>query len=124
MEFAWCEFAIGKQEGNSFVKTINRIKLFPQAEGGTIKFNWEEKGGRWLYDEDAGILFIEFKSPNKGTVPNRRHALRQRDDGNFQLLPWDNEIYRREGKWTEGTVPHKNWNTIIMQKILFPDVPE
>ena len=125
MEFAWCEFAQGSMHpGNVFCKSMNRIRLFPQASGGKVKFNWDEAGGRWWYDVNNKLMFIEFKSQwHKPSVPNRQHAFRERDDGSFQLIPYDdNEIYNNSaGIWTPGTVAHYNKNVIVLQKIKLPE---
>ena len=120
-EFVWCEFAGRHEPGKVFAKSMNRIKLFPQAEGGKIKFNWEEPAGWWLYHEEKKLMLIEFKSSYE-TIPDRRHALLERDDGSFQLLPFNDKVYYNDGFWSAGTVPHKNENCIIMQKIAPPDV--
>ena len=115
MEFAWCEFE------NQDV-SVNRLKLFPQTSGGKVKYNWDAPGGHWTYADGAQLMLIEFASQRCGPyAPNRRHALRDRGDGSFQLIPWDNEIYNDSaGIWTEGTIPHKNYNDIVMQKIALP----
>ena len=89
MEFAWCEFVRGK-DGNTFMKTVNRIKLFPQGTGGQVKFNWDEADGRWTYNSSSNQMFIEFKSGLSKHAAKRRHALQERDDGSFQLIPWGN----------------------------------
>ena len=122
MEFAWCEFTKGREPGCVFAKTMNRLKLFPQTSGGKVKFNWDAPGGRWTYADGVQLMLIEFASQSCGpNSPNRRHALRDRGDGSFQLIPWDNEIYNDiAGIWTEGTIPHKNYNDIVMQKIALP----
>ena len=124
MEFVWCEFAKGREAGNVFAKSMNRLKLFPQASGGNVKFNWDEPGGRWAYDSGKRLMLIEFKSAcHYQTTPNRRHLLQERSDGSFQLLPSAHEIYDDSaGIWTAGTVLHKNRNCIVMQKVAPPDV--
>ena len=72
MEFVWCEFAGRRREpGSFFAKSMNRIKLFPQTEGGKIKFNCEEPTGSWLYDEEKKLMLIEFKSSYKAATPDR-----------------------------------------------------
>ena len=88
-----------------------------------VKFNWDEPGGQWAYDSGEKVMLIEFKSKwVSRNQPNRRHALRERDDGSFQLIPADHEVYHDStGVWTPDSIPHKNWNNIIMQKIAFPD---
>ena len=121
MEFAWCEFAKWGESGCVFSKTMNRLKLFPQESGGEVKFNRDTPGGHWTYAVGAHLMLIEFVSPNRGRAPNRRHALRDRGDGSFQLIPWDNEIYNDStGNWTEGSIKHYNRNDIVMQKIAYP----
>ena len=122
MEYAWAEFASGRNAGGVFVKTVNRLKLLRQASGGKVKFNWDEPGGHWTYIPVAKLMLIEFASQRCGPeAPNRRHALRDRGDGSFQLIPSDNEIYNEStGHWTEGSIKHYNRNDIVMQKIAYP----
>ena len=121
MEFVWVEWT-PNQEGMLYIKTTNRIKLFRHADGGTIKFNGETPGGAWLYDEKKKLMLVEFVSSFK-PQPARRHALLERDDGSFQLLPYSHEVYSHNDEWHAGTVPHMNENYIIMQKIFPPSVP-
>ena len=121
MEFVWVEFT-PNQEGMLYIKTTNRIKLFRHADGGKIKFNGETPGGKWRYDETQKMMFVEFVSSFK-PQPARRHALLERDDGSFQLLPYSHEVYSHNDEWNAGTVPHMNQNYIIMQKIFPPSVP-
>ena len=122
MEFAWCEFKEGRAEGNTFAKSMHRLKLFPQASGGNVKFNWGSPHGTWSYDAGHKLMFIEFEGCQDKDEPDRRHALRDRGNGNFQLIPYDDDIYQASGIWTDSSVPHKNFNNwIVMQRIEFPD---
>ena len=120
MEFCYCEFNHGKT--NWFMKSINRIKLFPQREGGDIKFNCEARTGRWSYDGATKMMLIEFKS-SKYPVPDRRHAFLERGDGSFKLLPTSDAVYTQNDLWTPESVEHLNdlkWSCIIMQKVALP----
>ena len=121
MEFVWVEFT-RNEEGMLYIKSTNRIKLFRHADGGMIKFNGEKPGGAWLYDEEKKLMLVEFVSSFK-QQPARRHALLEREDGSFQLLPYSHEVYSHNDEWNAGTVPHMNQNYIIMQKIAPPDAP-
>ena len=123
MEFAWCEFRKVREGNSKFVKSIHRLKLFPQADEGKVKFNWSEPGGRWTYDAGCKLMYIEFNGCRNVDEPVRRHALRDRGDGSFQLIPYEDEIYRTEGLWSSNSVPHYNDSNchIVMQKLTFPD---
>ena len=92
MEFAWAEYKKGSQV-EFFVKSMHRIKLFPQSQGGCVKFNSNEPGGRWWYNEDTRIIFIEFNGCSD-SFPDRRHALYYRGEGHYDLIHHDDPIYK------------------------------
>ena len=70
-------------------------------------------------------MFIDFYGGTKEDEPDRRHALRDRGDGRFQLIPNRDEIYRTAGMWSHGSVPHHNYvGQMVMQKIALPDENE
>ena len=121
MEFAWAEYKKGK-EVEFFVKSIHRIKLFPPKQGGFVKFNSNEQGGRWWYNEDTRIMFIEFNGSSSSSK-NRRHALYYRGEGHYDLIPHDDPIYNVDNIWSANSIPHMNkYCHIVMQRVHFPEV--
>ena len=120
MEYAWAEYKEGK-EAAFFVKSMHRIKLFSQLHGGCVKFNSNEQGGSWWYNEDTRIMFIEFNGSSYSS-PDRRHALYYRGEGHYDLIHPDDPIYRVDINWSADSMPHANWYCdIVMQRVHFPE---
>ena len=120
MEFEWAEYKEGKSVA-FFVKSMHRIKLFSHLQGGCVKFNWGDEGGRWWYEEDTRIMFIEFNGSSSSSK-NRRHALYYRGEGHYDLIPHDDPIYAAN-IWSANSIPHMNkYCHIVMQRVHFPEV--
>ena len=123
MEYAWAEYKEGK-EAAFFVKSMHRVKLFSQKDGGGVKFNWGDQSGCWWYDADTRIMFIEFNGSSyiDSNSQNRRHALYYRGDGHYDLIPPDDPIYTAK-LWSANTIKHMNKNChIVMQRVHFQQV--
>ena len=87
-----------------------------------MKFNSNEQGGRWWYNEDTRIMFIEFNGSSYSS-PDRRHALYYRGEGHYDLIPHDDPIYNVDNIWSADSIPHMNKSChIVMQRVHFPQV--
>ena len=85
-----------------------------------MKFNSNAEGGRWWYSEDTRIMFIEFNGSSSSSK-SRRHALYDRGEGHYDLIPHDDPIYNVDNIWSAGGIPHMNKSChIVMQRVHYP----
>ena len=78
---------------------------------------------RWVYDQAANILLLEFVASNKFTTLIR-HAFHQQDPNgaSCSLIEKDNQIYNDGQILSPNSVRHFNKHTIVLQKIVMPVV--
>ena len=129
MEHSWTEFRPLKnpQEGDTMrVQTINRIRLFGAELDYKVKFNCEDKVGKWRYiwgdAHGPSHIMIEFKSSHKQDN-TRRHCLRQSMENTFELLPPDHPVYQQDDVWKHSQEVHQNAFPIVMQRLHVPRLP-
>ena len=129
MEHSWTEFRPLKnpQEGDTMrVQTINRIRLFGAEHDYKVKFNCEDKVGKWRYiwgdvHGPIGYYMIEFKASHT-QANTRRHCLRQTTENTFELLAPEHPVYKRNDIW-ECEHVHQNKFPIVMQRLHVPSLP-
>ena len=125
MEFAWIEWRRRQDDKSLFMKTINRLFLFPKEEHHRVKFNHEDAGAKshWSYCEYRRMMFIEFQATNYNKAQNRRHAFKTEADGMYRLIGREDQIYNDPIVWSPESVPHFNKHIITMEKLRIPALP-